>query len=177
MVSQPWKHAENTGGRSTPAAHTAMNKTPAVPLGNRSAAVSAETTPHTPHILIVDDDGPLLAELVRILTAQKYLVTCAGSAETGVEAARAQDFDFVFLDYRLPGKNGSWFMRHASLADNTKVLLLTAFANRQLIDEIMKLGASGYLVKPIDEDELFIHLAFHSSGRSHRTHAEKEKST
>ena len=133
------------------------------------AAVGSDLPPvraASKRILIVDDDAPLLAELVKILTAREYMVTCAGNAEIGAEAIRDQNYDFVLLDYRMPGKNGSWFMRHASLADKTKVLLLTAFANRQLIDEVMKLGASGYLVKPIDEDELLQHLEFHSSRKT-----------
>lgn len=126
-------------------------------------------------ILIVDDDTPLLAELDSMLSAHGDSVTCTGSAEEGVEAIAAHAYDFVLLDYRMPGKNGSWFMRHASLADNTKVLLLTAFANRQVIDQAMRLGASGYVIKPVDEDELLAALDFHLPGRLRSPGTPKEE--
>ena len=109
-------------------------------------------------ILIVDDDRPLLNELDRMLSARGYSVACVEDAEAGVDAVRRHNFDIILLDYRLPGKDGAWFMRHVTLPENTKVLLLTSYANRQLIGEMMRLGASGHLVKPVDEDELLVHL-------------------
>jgi len=70
----------------------------------------------------------------------------------------------VLLDYCMPGLSGAQFLRRANVPADTKVLLITAYADRQIINEMLSLGAKGYIVKPFDMWDLERHLAFHAPG-------------
>ncbi len=116
-------------------------------------------------ILIIDDDEALLVALGRLLEESKDLdVSTAGSAELGVAMVGESDYDFVLVDFKMPKHDGVWFMQNAKIPRATKVLLMTAFVNRDVINEMFSLGIVGYLIKPFGEEELMRHLSFHSSG-------------
>jgi response regulator of citrate/malate metabolism len=53
-------------------------------------------------------------------------------------------------------------MKNAKLQRRTRVVLMTAFVNSEVISEMFKLGAVGYLIKPFDSKELLRHIDFHS---------------
>ena len=53
-------------------------------------------------------------------------------------------------------------MNNIKATPSTRVLLMTAYVNRDVINEMMRLGASGYLIKPFDADEIKMHLSFHT---------------
>ncbi len=115
-------------------------------------------------ILIVDDDAQLLSAVSVLLQSHDHTVDTAASAAMGVEMVQKGHYDFILVDYRMPEHDGAWFLRNAKIPRKTKVLLTTAYANRQVINEMFKLGVSGYIVKPFDEEELLRNLAFHSRG-------------
>ena len=58
--------------------------------------------------------------------------------------------------------DGLWFMKNVNLRGNTKALVITADLDRKVINKMFALGASGYLIKPFDTQELLRHLAYHS---------------
>jgi response regulator of citrate/malate metabolism len=51
-------------------------------------------------------------------------------------------------------------MSEANIPPTTKVLLITAYVQRKLVDTMFKLGACGYMMKPFDEDDLLRNLEF-----------------
>lgn len=113
-------------------------------------------------ILLVDDEEELLASLARLLRMMGHDVVCFTSAR---EAAAAYDegcYDFAFIDYLMPQENGSWFMKNIKNRRKTKILLMTALTNPGIITEMMRLGALGYMIKPFEEEEIKMQLAFHS---------------
>lgn len=112
-------------------------------------------------ILIVDDDRGMLAALKELLGSYGHEVSCANSAEQGIEAD-PNTFDFVLLDYKMPKHDGGWFMKNAKIKRTTRVLLITAFVNKDVIKQMFDLGVSGYLIKPFDADDLIRHLEFFS---------------
>lgn len=118
-------------------------------------------------ILILDDDKTLLEALKRMLSEHNYIVDCSDNAQTAVEMVKKNHYDFVLVDYRMPGKDGIWFMQNTKLPKKTKALLMTAYANRQVINQMFKLGASGYLIKPFDAEEILRHLKFHAGTEFH----------
>jgi len=106
-------------------------------------------------ILLIEDDAGLALTLVDLLEAQGYLVTAAGDANSGMDAARRNSFDLAILDVMLPGKSG--FEACSELRQSGKagaILLLTA--RTQVADRVrgLKLGADDYLCKPFDPEEL-----------------------
>jgi len=113
-------------------------------------------------ILLLDDEENVLKSLQRILMLMNYEVDCFLSAKDAVVAIEKGDYDFVLVDYKMPEFSGIWFMKNVHLPKKTKVLLMTAYVNREVITEMMRLGACGYLIKPFNENELKMHLSFHS---------------
>lgn len=112
-------------------------------------------------ILLIDDDVNLLEALKEMLVAQKHEIECSTSAREAVEMVKGSKYDCILVDYRMPRDDGVWFMENAEIAQNTKVLLMTAYLNREVINRMFALGASGYIIKPFDEEELLTHLKFH----------------
>ena len=114
-------------------------------------------------ILVLDDEEGILVALKSMLELRGHDVDCAERAQDAVDLVRKNHYDFVFVDYKMPDNDGLWFMKNANLPRNTKALLVTAFVNRQVINRMFSLGASGYLIKPFDEEEVLRNIEFHTS--------------
>jgi len=105
-------------------------------------------------ILIVDDDRLLQNSLKNILSGT-YDVVIAGSGEAALQELKKHEFDLIFLDIRLPGIDGVETLRRIKAqGDMTRVIMMTAYEDIKTVVTSMKIGASDYLVKPLDIDEL-----------------------
>ena len=113
-------------------------------------------------ILVLDDDQHLLEAVKMILSQHGHEVEATDSIPHATKLVQSEEYDFVLVDYRMPEGTGISFMENAEIPRKTKVLLTTAFANRDLINRMFELGASGYLIKPFGEEDLLHHLDFHS---------------
>jgi len=113
------------------------------------------------NILILDDDTELLDALSRILEHHGHSVDCADNAELAVDMVAQGNYNLLLVDYKMPGNDGVWFMENVDLPRESKVLLITAYVNRDIINKMFKLGASGYLIKPFDEEELLRHVSYY----------------
>lgn len=104
--------------------------------------------------LIIDDEKYNRENLKTLLARHCHGVQVAGEAENEVEARRkllSEDFDVVFLDIVLPGKNG--FELLASMGSyNFEVIFVTGYD--QFAIQAFKFSAIDYLLKPIKEHEL-----------------------
>ncbi len=112
-------------------------------------------------ILVVDDDKAVCGLIAAFLSDDGCEVSCANSAEAGVELVKQELFDLIFLDYMMPGKDGEWFLRNAGVSRRTKIILITAHLTREVINLMFKLGISGYVTKPFGYDDIMRHLSFH----------------
>jgi DNA-binding NtrC family response regulator len=111
-----------------------------------------------PRILVVDDEKLIRWTLRERLEGAGYAVT---EAETGTEAlARSEEGpDLVLLDFKLPDIDGLEVLRRMrDRHPDTLVILITALATVENAVEAMKRGAWHYLNKPIDVDELLLHV-------------------
>lgn len=122
------------------------------------------------NILVVDDDRAVCSAVRDFLLNAGYEVSCVLDAESGVEIAKREFFDLVFLDYKMPDKDGEWFLRNAALPRRTKVILLTAHLDREIVNIMFKLGICGYVMKPFGRDDLLRHLSFHLEPRNNTAH-------
>ncbi|MFB3924759.1 MAG: sigma-54-dependent transcriptional regulator [Syntrophales bacterium] len=105
-------------------------------------------------ILIVDDDRLLQNSLSNILSG-KYDVVIAGSGEVALQATKEQCFDLILLDIRLPGIDGVETLQQIRAHEKaTRVIMMTAYEDVKTVIKSMKMGASDYLVKPLDIEEL-----------------------
>jgi DNA-binding response OmpR family regulator len=108
--------------------------------------------------LVVDDDRTLASMLSQYLADGGFEVTCAGSAEEGLERLRAGRFDVVVLDVMLPGMDGFELLPRLRGVSDVPVLMLTARGDDT--DRIvgLELGADDYLAKPFNPRELLARL-------------------
>ena len=109
----------------------------------------AETKPA--RILIIDDDDEIRYSLNRVLSSRGFQVQEASSGEEGIECARKEASEVVFLDNRMGGMNGLETLQHLrSVSPESMVILMTAFGTTQTAIEAMKFGAFDYIIKPFD---------------------------
>lgn len=113
-------------------------------------------------ILVLDDHRGFREEVESILTRHGHHVVGVESAEQAIPLVENGDYDFVLVDYQMPEHDGIWFMQNVRKPRRTRAILSTAIVNRQIIDAMFKAGASGYLIKPFDEDDLLMHLRFYT---------------
>jgi DNA-binding response OmpR family regulator len=102
------------------------------------------------HILVIEDNPDLAANLVDYLQARGHVVDAAGDGCVGLNLAGTRDFDVILLDLILPRIDGLALCRQlrGKLGKTTPVLMLTA--RDSLEDKIagLEAGADDYLVKP-----------------------------
>jgi twitching motility two-component system response regulator PilH len=108
-------------------------------------------------ILVVDDSSTLLAATTKILVSAGHEVIPAVSGEEGVTKAASDQPDLVLMDVVMPGMNGFQATRHITQNATTKhipVIMLTT--KDQETDKVWakRQGASDYVTKPPDKDEL-----------------------
>lgn len=113
-------------------------------------------------VMVIDDDQTLLVTLKEILVNNGHEVYCFDNAVDASHMSREADLDCIFLDFYMPKYDGVWFMKNANIPKNTKVILITGRVDREVINRMFALGASGYLIKPFSEDDILHQLNFHT---------------
>jgi DNA-binding NtrC family response regulator len=109
----------------------------------------------TVRILIVDDDPHFLRVLARILSGENFLVSSAGGACDALELVKTAQFDLVISDLRMPDCDGLSFLQTLRQGGSSiPVIILTAYGEVDTYLEAMNAGATEYLNKPIQSDEL-----------------------
>ena len=102
------------------------------------------------NVLFIEDD-PAVAEMYKLkLELDGYRVTVAKSGEEGLDHAKNQVPDIVFLDIRLPKLDGLGVLEALRGQEQTKqipVVILSNYSERELINRGLKLGALEYLIK------------------------------
>jgi CheY-like chemotaxis protein len=102
-------------------------------------------------ILIIDDEESICSTFKAIFEEEGYAVDTAASGLEGLERAKAQTPDLIFLDLKMPGIDGlDTLKRLKPLVRKVPVIVLTAHATIQSAREALKLGAADYVTKPID---------------------------
>jgi two-component system response regulator RegA len=108
-----------------------------------------------PTLLLVDDDADFLCALAPAMVKRGFLVTLAYSAESAFELAKNDPPEFAVVDLKMAGNSGLVLVRQlASLNAGTRIVVLTGFASVATAVEAIKLGATHYLAKPVDADEI-----------------------
>ena len=106
-------------------------------------------------IVVAEDETIIRLDIVETLTAQGYEVV--GEAENGeraVELVEELTPDVVLMDISMPVMDGLSATRHIAGRSLAPVVILTAFSQRDLIDQATQAGAMSYIVKPFSETDL-----------------------
>ena len=101
--------------------------------------------------VLVVEDNPDLAHVLRDLLRQEYEVEVAGTGEAGVDAARVFEPHVVIMDLRLPGMNGveaAKAIRRQQNGRDPAIIALTATADVETPVEVLEKTFDAYLIKP-----------------------------
>ncbi len=110
-------------------------------------------------ILIIEDGQSQREMLKDFLEGEGHSAAVAGSGETGLEMVRKDHFDLILLDYKMPGMNGIEVLEAVKgINPEIDVIMMTAFGTIETAVGAMKSGAADYITKPIDLEDLLIHL-------------------
>ncbi len=108
-----------------------------------------------PRLLLVDDDETFCAVLSQALKRRDYDVMVAQDVAQGVELAETNLPEFAVIDLRIGHDSGLELVKKLKQLDaNTHIVMLTGYASIATAVEAIKLGATHYLTKPADADEI-----------------------
>lgn len=117
--------------------------------------LDTKTADESPTLLLVDDDKDFLSVLSVAMHKRGYAVSTANCAESAYVLAKIDPPEFAVLDLKMPGNSGLVLVRQlSSLQAGTKIVVLTGYASIATAIEAIKLGATHYLAKPVDADEI-----------------------
>ena len=111
-------------------------------------------TETNPQILVVDDDRLVLATVVAGLRQAEFDVIETDNGDDAILLARKHRPALAILDMRMQGKSGMDVARYLAANTTTGFMFLSAFGDSDIIEEATRLGALGYLVKPIDVKQI-----------------------
>lgn len=101
-------------------------------------------------VLVVDDE-PELAGVIREYLSEQYEVEVANSGPAAVAAFHKQRPDVVFLDINMPGPSGVDVLKTMRQVDaSVPVIMVTVNTDVAIVQECLKEGAFGYVPKPFD---------------------------
>lgn len=105
-------------------------------------------------ILVVDDERNILLLLNKFLKQEGFHVETARSFDEAISRL-ADSFDLVITDMRLPGRSGLDLLRWIKeRRPELPVIVITAYGSIENAVEAMKIGATNYLTKPVEHDEM-----------------------
>ncbi len=107
-------------------------------------------------VVIAEDEAIIRLDLKEILQDEGYeVVGETGRGDEVVDLVRLHHPDLAILDVKMPGSDGLVAARAIrDLDQKVAVLILTAFSQRNLIDEAREAGVAAYLIKPFQRSEL-----------------------
>ena len=106
-------------------------------------------------VLIADDEKNMRWVLSQALEAEGYEIVEAADGREALAAIGEQEPDIMVLDHKMPAPDGMEVLRRVRAKGHRfPIIMLTAHGNVQTAVEAMKAGASEYLTKPFDLDEL-----------------------
>jgi putative two-component system response regulator len=106
-------------------------------------------------ILIVDDEPYVRTVISRWLTKIGFCCVQAENADVALKQLQQYDVQLVTLDISMPGRSGADLLPEIKQrCPDTEVIMLTALGETNLAVEMFERGAYGYLIKPVDFDDL-----------------------
>ena len=114
-------------------------------------------------IMVVDDSMIIRKQLTMALTKKEYTVVEAASAAAAIDLARSPEpISLIISDVNMPGMNGLDMVAEIRAIPEhakTPILMLTTESTEHLQKEGMEKGASAWIVKPFNEEQLLAGIA------------------
>lgn len=112
-------------------------------------------------VLIIDDSPTIVAILGKMLRSNGFVTAGAGDAETGIEQARAERPDLIFLDIVLPGMSGFNALRELRRDAATRdIPIIMISGNVQATEQfyVQRIGADDFMRKPFGRGDVFARI-------------------
>ena len=110
-------------------------------------------TQASPRIVVAEDEAVIRMDLVETLREEGYdVIAEAADGQSALESILARSPDVALVDIAMPGVDGIEVTRRVS--EMTAVVVVTAFGQRDRIEQARDAGAMAYLVKPVTRDDL-----------------------
>ncbi|HEX7645025.1 MAG TPA: response regulator [Burkholderiaceae bacterium] len=113
-----------------------------------------EATEKKPKILVVDDDPLTLKLLTGVLESQNYEVIQARNGEDALAIAVLGEPRLAMLDINMPGMSGLDLAKRLRSDSDIPFVFLSGVSDGDVVKRAVEYGASGYLVKPVDVQNL-----------------------
>ena len=113
-------------------------------------------------ILTVDDSSTVRFVMKSAIESLGHTCLMATTGQEALAIVSAEPIDVVLLDWNMPLMDGREVLREIRkkpICKNTKVLMCTSEATRGDVEQILRLGVEGYILKPISPDKLKAELA------------------
>src|SRR5438874_3775905 len=111
-------------------------------------------------LLIVDDEPGFRRSVRRTLERGGHMVLEAGNVEDAHDVLSAEAIELLLCDINMPGGSGLQLVRTITAErSDTAVVMLTGVDDPAVANEALAIGAYGYLVKPIEPNEILINVA------------------
>ena len=108
-----------------------------------------------PRLLLVDDEIPFVANLLKLLSRRGYEVSTAHDGDSALRLVQEREFDVVILDQNMPGKDGITVLRELKKKQpNLEVVILTGYGSVDMALKGFELGIYDYTSKPIQLADL-----------------------
>jgi len=131
-----------------------------VTIGRSSGGAIQRNQTAPLRILVVDDEPDACEAFRRVLEGAGYSAASETSASSALERITTEDFDLVLTDVAMAEMNGLELCRKAVEArPGTPVIVVTGQGSMNTVIEALRIGASDFLVKPIDADTLLRSVA------------------
>lgn len=106
-------------------------------------------------VVVAEDEAIIRMDLRELLQEEGYdVVAECGRGDEAVELVRQHRPDVALLDIKMPGMDGISAAREIGAEHLSAVVLVTAFSQRELIEEASDAGVHGYVVKPFERHDL-----------------------
>ena len=113
--------------------------------------------PQKATLLVVDDDSNTLASLARAFRLAGHEATVCDNAVKALELVRTQNFDLIFSDVVIPGKDGLSFLEDLKAQGITvPVVMMSGQAHIEMAVRATRLGALDFLEKPVSTEKLLL---------------------
>jgi two-component system response regulator PilR (NtrC family) len=110
-------------------------------------------------ILVVDDEDIIRESLSYVLKKEGYLVEEAGNGKTALDKLIQEPFDLIITDLEMPVMKGIRLLEEVKKLNlQTSVIIITAYGSLDTAISALRSGASDYILKPIEFDEILIKI-------------------
>ncbi|EKV57072.1 response regulator [Brachyspira hampsonii] len=114
-------------------------------------------------VMVIDDSSTIRIAERKILLSEKFdvILEADGAMDALTKLREAADKpDIIMTDFDMPQMNGiDLLKRIRALNIDSKIIVVTSYANKGVLMEFLKLKVDGYIVKPVQRQTMIYHLA------------------